>query len=203
MKVLLLNGSSREEGNTNLALLEMKKVFDNQNIEAEIVKVGSKMLTGCHACGACGKLGKCAIDDGANEIIEKMKEADAIVLGSPVYYASVNGTFKGFLDRAFYVAGRDMKFKVGASVVCCRRGGASATFDELNKYFFISNMIVAGSTYWNSVHGGAMGESVKDDEGMQTMRNLANNIAYILKLKEKAKIPEPEVERGAFTNFIR
>lgn len=203
MKVVLLNGSPRKEGNIFTALNEMKKVFDAQNIDSEIVEVGSKMLTGCHACGACGKLGKCAIDDGANEIIDKMKEADAIVLGSPVYYASVNGTFKGFLDRAFYVAGGDMKFKVGASVVCCRRGGASATFDELNKYFFITNMIVAGSTYWNSVHGGAPGECVKDEEGFQTMRNLANSISYILKLKEKAEIQEPEVERGAFTNFIR
>ena len=203
MKVVLLNGSPRKAGNIFTALNEMKKVFDAQSIEAEIVEVGSKMLTGCHACGACGKLGKCAIDDGANEIIEKMKEADAIVLGSPVYYASVNGTFKGFLDRAFYVAGGDMKFKVGASVVCCRRGGASATFDELNKYFFITNMIVAGSTYWNSVHGGTPGECVKDEEGFQTMRNLANSISYILKLKEKTEIQEPEVERGAFTNFIR
>ena len=203
MKVVLLNGSPRKEGNIFTALNEMKKVFDAQSIEAEIVEVGSKMLTGCHACGACGKLGKCVIDDGANEIIEKMKEADAIVLGSPVYYASVNGTFKGFLDRAFYVAGGELKFKVGASVVCCRRGGASATFDELNKYFFISNMIVAGSTYWNSVHGGAPGECVKDEEGLQTMRNLANSISYILKLKEKAEIQEQEVERGAFTNFIR
>ena len=203
MKVVLLNGSPRKKGNTFTALNEMKKIFDAQNIDAEIVDVGSKILTGCHACGACGKLGKCAIDDGANEIIEKMKEADAIVLGSPVYYASVNGTFKGFLDRAFYVAGGSMKFKVGASVVCCRRGGASATFDELNKYFFITNMIVAGSTYWNSVHGRAEGECVKDEEGMQTMRNLANSISYILKLKENASVSQPEIERGAFTNFIR
>ena len=204
MKVLLLNGSPRKEGNTWTALNHMKETFDTQGVEAEIVQVGSKMLTGCHACGACGKTGKCIIDDGANEIIDKMKEADAIVLGSPVYYASVNGTFKGFLDRAFILAGKSMRYKVGASVVAMRRGGGSATFDELNKYFFISQMIVAGSSYWNSVHGGAPGECTEDKEGLQTVRQLAKNISYILKLQENGKnVKIPEDEPKICTNFIK
>ena len=159
------------------------------------------MLTGCHACGGCGKTGKCVIDDGANEIIDKMREADAVVLGSPVYYAGVNGTFKGFLDRAFIIAGKDMRLKVGASVVAMRRGGGSATFDELNKYFFITEMIVAGSSYWNSVHGTAPGTAVKDEEGMQTMRKLARNISYILKLKENSSVSLPENEPKVSTNL--
>ncbi|MBQ0106243.1 MAG: flavodoxin family protein [Armatimonadetes bacterium] len=201
MKAVLLNGSPRKEGNTYSALMEMKKIFDTENIEAEIIQVGSRMLTGCHACGGCGKTGKCVIDDGANEIIEKMREADAVVLGSPVYYAGVNGTFKGFLDRAFIIAGKDMRLKVGASVVAMRRGGGSATFDELNKYFFITEMIVAGSSYWNSVHGTAPGTAQKDEEGMQTMRKLARNISYILKLKENSSVSIPENEPKVSTNL--
>lgn len=201
MKVLFLNGSPRKEGNTYTAFLEMKKIFDAENIESEIVQVGSKMLTGCHACGGCGKTGTCVIDDGANEIVDKMKECDAVVLGSPVYYAGVNGTFKAFLDRAFILAGKYMRLKVGASVVSMRRGGGSATFDELNKYFFISEMIVAGSSYWNSVHGTAPGTSIKDEEGMHTMRKLARNMAYILKLKENSSVPVPENEAKIMTNL--
>ena len=192
MKVLLLNGSPHKDGNTFKELNEMANIFQKENVDCEIVQVGSQMLTGCHACGMCSKLGKCAINDGANEIIEKMKEADAIVLGSPVYYAGVNGTFKGFLDRAFFVAGRQMKYKIGASVVAMRRGGGSATFDELNKYFFITEMIVPGSTYWNQGHGNVS----EDAECMRTMRNLAQNIVYMLRLKEAGKdVPVLPTER--------
>lgn len=201
MKVLFLNGSPRQEGNTYTAFCEMKKIFDGENIDSEIVQVGSKMLTGCHACGNCGKTGKCVIDDGANEIIEKMKVCDALVLGSPVYYAGVNGTFKAFLDRAFFVAGKNMRLKIGASVVSMRRGGGSAAFDELNKYFFISEMTVAGSSYWNSVHGTAPGSAIKDEEGMHTMRKLARNIAYLLKTKEAADLSFPENEPKIMTNL--
>lgn len=204
MKVLLINGSPRKEGNTWTALSAMKKVFEDNGIEAEIAQVGSKMITGCHACGGCGKTGKCVIDDGANEVIEKMKEADGVVFGTPVYYAGVNGTMKAFLDRAFICAGKYMRYKVGGSVVCMRRGGGSATFDELNKYFFITEMIVAGSNYWNSVHGGAPGQASEDLEGIQTVSKLANNISYILKLKEAGKnIPEPVKEDKITTSFIR
>lgn len=204
MKILLINGSPHKEGNTFFALNSMKLEFEKLGACAKIEQVGSKMITGCHACGGCGKTGKCIINDGANEIIEKMKDADAIVLGSPVYYAGVNGTMKGFLDRAFICAGKYMRYKVGGSIVVMRRGGGSATFDELNKYFFISEMIVAGSNYWNSVHGGAQGEAKEDLEGLQTVKKLAQNIFYILKLKEYGKcLEEPKQEDKIKTSFIR
>lgn len=205
MKVLILNGSPRANGNTSLAVSEMKKVFDNEGIETEIVQVGNKDIRGCVACGACGKLGKCVFDDIVNEVAEKFKEADGLVLASPVYYASANATLVALLDRLFYSSSFDKTMKVGASVVCARRGGCSATFDELNKYFTISNMPVASSQYWNSIHGRAEGDAQMDEEGKQTMRVLARNMAFLMKCIAlgKEKYGLPETEERAWTHFIR
>ncbi|MCQ2412618.1 MAG: flavodoxin family protein [Sphaerochaetaceae bacterium] len=205
MKVLMLNGSPRANGNTALALGEMKKVFEAQGIEAEIIQVGNKEVRGCIACGRCGQLGKCVFDDVVNEISQKFEQADGLVVASPVYYASANATLVAALDRVFYSSNFDKTMKVGASVVCARRGGCSATFDELNKYFTISGMPVAASQYWNSIHGGAAGQADMDEEGKQTMRTLARNMAFLIKSialgKEQFGLPEKEVH--AWTNFIR
>lgn len=205
MKVLILNGSPRANGNTSLAVSEMKKVFDKEGIETEIVQVGNKDIRGCVACGACGKLGKCVFDDIVNKVAEKFKEADGLVLASPVYYASANATLVALLDRLFYSSSFDKTMKVGASVVCARRGGCSATFDELNKYFTISNMPVASSQYWNSIHGRAEGDAQMDEEGKQTMRVLARNMAFLMKCIAlgKEKYGLPETEERAWTHFIR
>lgn len=205
MKVLILNGSPRENGNTSVALGEMKKEFDAADVETEIVQVGGMAIRGCLACGACRKIGKCAIDDVVNELAEKFEEADALIVASPVYYASANATLIACLDRLFYSTGFDKSMKVGASVVCARRGGCSATFDELNKYFTISNMPVVSSQYWNSIHGREKGEAEKDEEGKQTMRTLARNTIFLMKSialgKEAYGLPrqEPRVS----THFIR
>ena len=205
MKVLLLNGSPRVNGNTMVALNEMVKVFAEEGVEAEIIQVGSRQTRGCIACGACGKNGKCVFDDVVNEIAPKFEEADGIVVASPVYYASANATLIACLDRLFYSTSFDKRMKVGASVAIARRGGCSATFDELNKYFTISGMPVASSQYWNSVHGGAAGEALQDAEGLQTMRTLAKNMTFLMKSialgKEKYGLPEKEPYQG--TNFIR
>ena len=205
MKVLLINGSPKAKGNTALALAEMAAVFADQGIDAEIIQVGNLPIRGCVACGTCYKTGKCAIDDIVNEIAPKFEEADGIVLGSPVYYASANATLIAFLDRLFYSTRFDKRMKVGASVVIARRGGCSATFDELNKYFTISQMPVASSCYWNSVHGAVPGEAAQDAEGLKTARTLAKNMAFLMKSialgKEAYGLPEPEPK--AFTNFIR
>ena len=205
MKVLLLSGSPRKNGNTNLALSEMIKVFENDGIETELISVGTMDIRGCVACGSCRKNGKCIYDDIVNDIAEKLKEADGLVLGSPVYYASANGTLISLLDRLFYSNSADLRMKVGASVVVARRGGCSATFDELNKYFTISGMPVASSQYWNMIHGAAMGEAKEDLEGLQTMRTLANNMVFLMKSialgKEKYGLPKTEPRQG--TNFIR
>ena len=193
MKVLLLNGSPRVNGNTMVALNEMVKVFAEEGVEAEIIQVGNRETRGCIACGACGKNGKCVFDDVVNEIAPKFEEADGIVVASPVYYASANATLIACLDRLFYSTSFDKRMKVGASVAVARRGGCSATFDELNKYFTISGMPVASSQYWNSVHGGAAGEALQDAEGLQTMRTLAKNMAFLMKSialgKEKFGLP--------------
>ena len=204
MKVLILNGSPRANGNTSLAVSEMKKVFDKEGIETEIVQVGNKDIRGCVACGACGKLGKCVFDDIVNEVAEKFKEADGLVLASPVYYASANATLIALLDRLFYSTHFDKTMKVGASVVCARRGGCSATFDELNKYFTISNMPVASSQYWNSIHGRGPGEAYMDEEGKQVMRVLARNMTFLMKsiALGKEKYGLPKTEEHAWTNFI-
>lgn len=205
MKVLLVNGSPKAKGNTALALEEMVKVFEAEEIETEVLHVGNKDIRGCIACGNCGKNGKCVFDDMVNEAAEKFAECDGMVVASPVYYASANATLIAFLDRLFYSTHFDKTMKVGASVTVARRGGCSATFDELNKYFTISGMPVASSQYWNSVHGGAPGEAELDAEGMQTMRTLARNMSFLMKsiALGKEQFGLPEKERHAWTNFIR
>ena len=205
MKVLLINGSPRENGNTAAALQEMEKEFSRCGIETQIVHVGSKAIRGCVACGACYATGKCAIDDCVNEIAPLFEQCDGLVLGSPVYYASANATLTALLDRLFYSTHFDKTMKVGACAVIARRGGLSSTFDQLNKYFTISGMPVASSQYWNSVHGGAPGEAEQDAEGMQTVRVLARNMAFLIKsiALGKEQFGLPEKERYQFTSFIR
>ena len=205
MKVLLINGSPRKGGNTSIALDEMVKVFEAEGIEAEVMQIGNKAIRGCMACGACAKAGKCVFDDAVNEAAAKLKNADGLVVASPVYYASANGTLISFLDRLFQSAKYDKTMKVGAAVAVARRGGCSATFDELNKYFTICGMPVASSQYWNSVHGRVAGEASQDAEGLQTMRVLARNMAFLIKSialgKEKYGLPEKEPWNP--THFIR
>ena len=205
MKVLMLNGSPRPNGNTAAALAEMEQVFIREGIEVETVVVGNKALRGCIACSNCFKTGKCVFDDGVNELAEKFQAADGLVLASPVYYASANATLIAVLDRLFHGTRFDKRMKVGTSVVIARRGGCSATFDELNKYFTISGMPVASSQYWNSVHGGAPGEAAQDLEGMQTMRTLAANMAFLMKsiALGKEQLGLPPVEPRQVTNYIR
>ena len=205
MKVLLINGSPKANGNTTLALENMAQVFADQGVETEIIHVGHLPIRGCVACGSCFKTGKCAIDDLVNEVAPKLAEADGIVLGSPVYYASANATLIAFLDRLFYSNHCDLRMKVGASVVIARRGGCSATFDELNKYFTISGMPIASSHYWNSVHGGRPGEAEQDAEGIATVRNLAKNMSFLMKsiALGKETFGLPEYDKRAFTSFIR
>lgn len=204
MKVLILNGSPRVGGNTSIALDEMKKVFEAEGVETEIVQVGNKDIRGCIACGKCSELGKCVFDDVVNELAAKFKEADGLVIASPVYYASANATLVAVLDRLFYSSHFDKTMKVGASVVCARRGGCSATFDELNKYFTISNMPIASSQYWNSIHGAGAGQANMDEEGKQTMRVLARNMTFLIRSIElgKEKYGLPEKEEHLWTNFI-
>ena len=205
MKVLILNGSPHENGNTATALREMLPIFKEAGIEVDYVQVGNLTVKGCTGCAACFKLGKCVQDDVVNEVAEKFKECDGMVIASPVYYASANGTLIALLDRLFYSSRFDKRMKVGASVAVARRGGCSATFDQLNKYFTYSGMPLASSQYWNSVHGGAKGEAAEDLEGLQTMRTLANNMVFLMKSialgKEKFGLPEKEKRVG--TNFIR
>lgn len=205
MKVLLINGSPRAHGNTARALEEMASVFADEGIETEIVQVGKEPVRGCIACGGCKNLGKCVLDDVVNTLAPKFQEADGLVVGSPVYFASANGTLISVLDRLFYSTHFSKAMKVGASVAVARRGGCSATFDELNKYFTISGMPVASSQYWNSVHGGAPKDAEQDAEGLQTMRTLARNMAFLMKsiALGKAQYGLPEQEPTVRTNFIR
>lgn len=205
MKVLMINGSPRVNGNTSIALEEMKKVFTQEGVEAEIVQVGNKEIRGCIACGSCGANGKCVFDDLVNETAAKFEACDGLVVASPVYYASANATLVAFLDRLFYSTHFAKNMKVGASVVAARRGGLSATFDELNKYFTISGMPVASSQYWNSIHGAAAGEAAQDAEGLQTMRTLARNMTFLMKsiALGKEKYGLPEKEPAVKTSFIR
>ena len=205
MKVLMINGSPRANGNTFTALHEMEKIFAQEGIETKIIQIGSKDIRGCIACGSCGKNGKCVFDDIVNETAAEFEACDGLVVGSPVYYASANATLIAFLTRLFYSTPFDKSMKVGAGVVAARRGGLSATFDELNKFFTISGMPVASGQYWNSIHGAAPGEAVQDAEGLQTMRTLARNMSFLMKSialgKEKYGIPEKEPFQR--TNFIR
>ncbi|MBQ6407797.1 MAG: flavodoxin family protein [Butyrivibrio sp.] len=202
-KVLLLNGSPKADGCTATALKEMIKIFDEEGIETEIIHVGNKDIRGCVSCGYCEKNGKCVVNDLVNEVAPKFETADGLVVGSPVYYGSPNGTILSFLDRLFYSTSFSKHMKVGAAVVSCRRGGNTASFDVLNKYFTISGMPVASSTYWNQVHGFSAEDVKKDLEGLQTMRNLARNMAFMIKSfsDAKEKYGLPEVERGSFTSF--
>ncbi len=205
LKVLLINGSPRPNGNTALALKNMAEVFEAQGVEAEILNVGSNAVRGCIACNTCKKAGKCVFDDAVNEAAPKFQEADGLVVASPVYYASANATLIAFLDRLFYSTSFDKRMKVGASVVVARRGGCSATFDELNKYFTISGMPVASSHYWNSLHGRLPGEAQQDAEGIATVRNLAKNMAFLMKsiALGKETFGLPEYDERVMTNFIR
>ena len=204
MKVLIINGSPRVNGNTSIALNEMVKVFAEENIETEVIQIGNKDIRGCIACGTCGQRGRCVFDDAVNECASKFEECDGMVVASPVYYASANATLIAFLDRLFYSTGFDKTMKVGAGVTIARRGGCSSTYDELNKYFTISGMPVASSQYWNSVHGGAPGEVLQDEEGLQTMRVLARNMSFLMKsiALGKEKYGLPKKEDRVWTNFI-
>ena len=205
MKVLIINGSPRPNGNTAIALSEMEKVFAAEGIETETVQIGNKDIRGCVACGFCKKNGRCVFDDVVNELAPKFEEADGLVIASPVYYASANATLIACLDRLFFSTGFDKTMKVGASVAVARRGGCSATFDELNKYFTISGMPVASSQYWNSVHGREPGQAKEDAEGLQTMRTLARNMTFLMKsiALGKEKFGLPETEPWQPTHFIR
>ena len=205
MKVLIINGSPRIGGNTSVALDEMVKIFESEGVEVENVQIGNKDVRGCIACNSCSTDGKCVFDDVVNELAPKFEACDGLVLASPTYYASANATLIACLDRLFYSTSFDKTMKVGASVVVARRGGCSATFDELNKYFTISGMPVASSQYWNSVHGREKGEANQDLEGLQTMRTLARNMVFLMRgielAKEKYGLPEKEPWHG--THFIR
>ena len=205
MKVLMLNGSPRAGGNTAAALREMEKIFTAEGVETEIIQVGNRAVRGCIACGKCAETGRCVFDDIVNETAPKFEACDGLVVGSPVYYASANATLVAFLTRLFQSARFDKSMKVGAAVAAARRGGLSATFDELNKFFTISGMPVASSQYWNSVHGRTPGEAVQDEEGLQTMRTLARNMTFLMRSialgREKYGLPEREAPLR--TNFIR
>ena len=205
MKVLMINGSPRANGNTAIALKEMEKIFSQSGVESEIVQIGSKDIRGCIACNSCVKTGKCVFEDIVNELAVKFEEADGLVIGSPVYYASANATLIACLTRLFYSTHFDKTMKVGASVVAARRGGLSATFDELNKFFTISGMPVASGQYWNSIHGREAGEALEDAEGLQGMRTLARNMTFLMKsiALGKEQFGLPEREEFTRTNFIR
>ncbi len=205
MKVLLVNGSQHENGCTYTALTEVAKALNANGVETEIYQLGQNVKSGCKGCWACKKLGKCVVDDGVNEFVEKAAEFDGYVFGSPVYYASASGGLISFMDRVFYSGGKKLSYKPAAAVVSCRRAGASTTFDVLNKYFTINNMIVVGSNYWNEIHGNRAEEALQDEEGLQTMRFLGNNMAWVLQCLALGKEQglEPARERKIMTNFIR
>lgn len=205
-KVILLNGSPHKDGSTYTALAEVASALDECGVECEIIHIGERGHVGCSCCGGCKKIGRCVIDDGVNEVAEKLELADGVVIGSPVYYSSPNGNLLGFLDRLFFSSSRKGKLmKVGAAVVSARRGGCTATFDALNKYFMISGMPVVSSNYWNMIHGGCADDAREDLEGMQTMRTLGRNMAFLIKAislaREEGALPEQETK--TYTNFIR
>ena len=206
MKVLLINGSPREKGCTYTALAEAISVFEKNGVETELVWVGNKPVAGCIACGACAKTGKCFIDDKVNDIIEHFDEYDGVIVGSPVYYAGVSGQITSFLDRLFYAGSRKVKGKPAAAIVSCRRGGASAAFEIINKYFMMTNMPVVTSLYWNQVHGNTPEEVKKDLEGLQTVRVLAQNMIWLMRSIEAGRaagVEYPTYEPKQRTNFIR
>lgn len=205
MKVLIINGSPHKNGTTNAALTEAARVLAKEGVEYEIMHIGHLAIRGCTGCLGCRKAGRCVIDDAVNEAADKLRLADGIIIGSPVYYASPNGTLISFLDRLFYSSPFDKCGKVGAAVVCARRGGCTASFDVMNKYFSISGMPIATSSYWNQVHGANADDALLDEEGMMCMRNLARNMAFLMKsiALGKEKFGLPEKESGIRTNFIK
>lgn len=205
MKVLLVNGSSHEQGCTYTALAEVAKALNANGVETEIYQLGKSQISGCKGCWVCKKTKKCVLDDGVNEFVEKAAEFDGYVFGSPVYYASASGALISFMDRVFYSGGKALAYKPAAAVVSCRRAGAATTFDVINKYFTINNMPIVSSNYWNEIHGNKAEEALQDEEGLQTMRILGNNMAWLLKCIEKGKEAglEPLKERKVMTNFIR
>lgn len=204
MKALIINGSPKLGGNTSIAVNEVEKTLNKNGIETEVIQIGNKDITGCKACEYCHLHGECIKKDIVNEIAKKFEVADALVIATPVYYASANGTLISLLDRLFYSTSYDKTMKVGASIAVSRRGGCSSTFDELNKYFTISGMPIASSQYWNSVHGRKVGEAEKDLEGLQTMRTLGGNISFLIKAIQlgKEKYGLPNKEKPVYTNFI-
>ena len=205
MKVLIINGSPRVDGNTTLAVKELSNVFSLEGIDVEVIQVGGKEIRGCIACLSCAKTGKCVFNDVVNTVAEKFKEADGLIVASPVYYAQANSTLVSLLTRMFYSSKFDKTMKVGASVAVARRGGCSSTFDELNKFFTISGMPVVSSQYWNSVHGKDKGQAEEDEEGLQTMRVLARNMSFLIKsiALGKEAYGHPEKENRIYTNFVR
>ena len=205
MKVLMLNGSPRKDSNSQAVLNEMARIFEAEGIQVECLAVGKEVVRGCMACGACAKRGKCVFDDIVNEVAAKFEQADGLVVASPVYYASANGTLVSLLDRLFYSTPFDKTMKVGAAVACARRGGLTATWDELNKYFGIAGMPIASGQYWNGAHGRLPGEATGDEEGMQQMRTLARNMTFLMKsiALGREQFGLPEREPGVFMNFIR
>ncbi len=205
MKIILLNGSPRQEC-TYTALKIIAEEIEKNGIETEIINIGKKPISGCIACGSCKTTGKCAIDDGVNEFIEKMKDADGLIVGTPVHYASASGAVTSFMDRASFSGGKYLMYKPAAAVASCRRGGASVSLDQINKYFGILNMPVVSSNYWNMVHGSCAEDVLKDEEGVQTMRILGKNMSWIVKLIENGKkdgIIHPEPEQKIMTNYVR
>lgn len=204
MKVLLINGSPHKKGSTQRALKEVADILNKEGIDTEIIYIGGNEVRGCISCNTCRKIGKCTFSDIVNEVALKFKECDGIVIGSPVYYAGINGTLKSFLDRLFYSANYDKSFKVGCAVISSRRAGSTSAFDQINKYFTISNMPVVSSSYWNEVHGMDDIDVLKDLEGLQTMRNLGRNMAFLIKAIDLAKNEYglPKIERDYVTNFI-
>ena len=205
MKVMMINGSPRAQGNTAAALKEMRKIFDAAGVETELINIGLKPIRGCIACQKCSQTGRCVFDDVVNETTSIFEKCDGLVVGTPVYYASANATTIAYLDRLFYSTHFDKTMKVGASVVVSRRGGSSSTFDEVNKYFSISGMPIAPSQYWNMVYGLEPGDAAKDEEGMQTMRTLARNMIFLMQSISlgKEKYGLPEKEPWTPTHFIR
>ena len=206
MKVLLVNGSPHEKGCTYTALKEASDALRARGVETEIIWVGNGPVPGCTACGGCRKTGKCVYDDHVNRIIEKLEEYDGFVFGTPVYYGGPSGQILGTLNRLFYSSARRMAHKPAAAVVSCRRGGSTATFQQMNMHFMMTNMIVVTSQYWNQVHGNTPEQVLQDEEGLQTMRVLAENMTYILRCQEAGKaagVPTPQYEPRIATNFIR
>ena len=205
MKVLIINGSPHSNGNTAASLDEMSAIFKNEGIEVETITIGDQLIRGCVGCGACYKIKKCIYDDIVNELAVKFEEADGMVIGTPVYYAAANSTLTACLDRLFYSTRFDKRMKVGAAIAVARRGGLSSTFDQLNKYFTISEMPVASSCYWNGIHGAVPGDVIQDAEGLRVVRTLAKNMVFLMRSIELGKKTYglPEREPKAFTNFVR